>query len=176
MCFCYAKTPPSGSQFRMKAALSVPDCSHPPAHLVRRRCPSPSTLSAHGVIAPPGPAIRGVCLPLNPAPASRPRCRVRSVPAPDNPGQRQSSPSLHSARSGPPLHCGQGVPWTRSALRGRVLWAVKGRREMRGPAQKTGRPVKQPNERRCSQMNIRLTLAEAEYIRVQAASAGLTEA
>ncbi len=47
---------------------------------------------------------------------------------------------------------------------------------MRGPAQKTGRPVKQPNERRCSQMNIRLTLAEAEYIRVQAASAGLTEA
>lgn len=47
---------------------------------------------------------------------------------------------------------------------------------MRGPAGKTGRPVKQPNERRCSQMNIRLTLAEAEYIRVQAAVAGLTEA
>lgn len=47
---------------------------------------------------------------------------------------------------------------------------------MRGPRGKTGRPVKQPNERRCAQMNIRLTLAEAEYIRAQALAAGLTEA
>lgn len=47
---------------------------------------------------------------------------------------------------------------------------------MRGPGRKTGRPVKQPNERRCAQMNIRLTLAEAEHIRAQAAQAGLTEA
>lgn len=47
---------------------------------------------------------------------------------------------------------------------------------MRGPAQKTGRPVKQPNERRCSQQNVRFTLAEMEDIRAQAAAAGLTVA
>jgi len=48
---------------------------------------------------------------------------------------------------------------------------------MTSPRRKTtGRPVKQPNERRRAQMNIRLTLAEAEYIRAQAANAGLTEA
>ena len=48
---------------------------------------------------------------------------------------------------------------------------------MTSPSRKTtGRPVKQPNEKRRAQMNIRLTLAEAEYIRAQAAAAALTEA
>lgn len=48
---------------------------------------------------------------------------------------------------------------------------------MTGPRRRTtGRPVKQPNERRRAQMNIRLTLAEAEHIRAQAAATGLTEA
>lgn len=45
------------------------------------------------------------------------------------------------------------------------------------PMQKAGgRPTKQPHEKRHVQMNIRLTLAEAEYIRAQAIAAGITEA
>lgn len=46
-------------------------------------------------------------------------------------------------------------------------------RPKRKPA---GRPVKQPHEKRHAQMNIRLTLGEQEYIRTQAARAGITEA
>lgn len=47
---------------------------------------------------------------------------------------------------------------------------------MPGPKAKTGRPVKQPNERRRAQQNVRFTLAELEDIRAQAAAAGLTVA
>jgi len=44
------------------------------------------------------------------------------------------------------------------------------------PTQRIGRPVKQPHEKRLAQMNIRFTLAEAEFIRANAAIAGISEA